>query len=124
MSEDLSYLSRISYNHVNNNHRKLKLAQIRELKNIESHLKSTIKEAREAFRLKQNIKEFQDVLFEKNKITELIDEKINTQIERTRTEETSPKNTTLYFNFLIRTKELITHKLELIDKYYSVVKKL
>lgn len=124
LSEDLSYLSRISYNHVNNNHRKLKLAQIRELKNIESHLKSTIKEAREAFRLKQNIKEFQDVLFEKNKITELIDEKINTQIERTRTEETSPKNTTLYFNFLIRTKELITHKLELIDKYYSVVKKL
>lgn len=124
LSEDLSYLSRISYNHVNNNHRKLKLAQIRELKNIESHLKSTIKEAREAFRLKQNIKEFQDVLFEKNKIIELIDEKINTQIERTRTEETSPKNTTLYFNFLIRTKELITHKLELIDKYYSVVKKL
>ena len=124
LSEDLSYLSRISYNHVNNNHRKLKLAQIRELKNIESHLKSTIKEAREAFRLKQNIIEFQDVLFEKNKITELIDEKINTQIERTRTEETSPKNTTLYFNFLIRTKELITHKLELIDKYYSVVKKL
>ena len=45
-------------------------------------------------------------------------------IERTRAEETSPKSTALYFNFLIRTKELITHKFELVDKYYAVVKKL
>ena len=124
LSEDLTYLSKISYNHVNNNHRKLKLAQIRELMNIETHLKNTFREAREAFKLKQNIKEFQDVLLEKNKIFELIDEKINTQIERTRAEETSPKSTALYFNFLIRTKELITHKFELVDKYYAVVKKL
>ncbi len=124
LSEDLTYLSKISYNHVNNNHRKLKLAQIRELMNVETHLKNTFREAREAFKLKQNIKEFQDVLLEKNKIFELIDQKINTQIERTRAEETSPKSTALYFNFLIRTKELITHKFELVDKYYAVVKKL
>ena len=74
--------------------------------------------------MKQNVKEFQDILLEKNKIFELIDEKINMQIERTRAEETSPKSTALYFNFLIRTKELITHKFELVDKYYAVVKKL
>ena len=124
LSEDLSYLSKISYNHLNNNHRKLKLAQIRELMFIETNLKNTFKEAREAFQQKQNIKEFQDVLLEKSKIFELIDDKINTQIERTRAEEISPKSTALYFNFLIRTKELITHKFELIDKYYTVVKKL
>ena len=124
LSEDLSYLSKISYNHLNNNHRKLKLAQIRELMFIETNLKNTFKEAREAFQKKQNIKEFQDVLLEKSKIFELIDDKINTQIERTRAEETSPRSTALYFNFLIRTKELITHKFELIDKYYTVVRKL
>jgi phosphate/sulfate permease len=124
LSEDLSYLSKISYNHLNNNHRKLKLAQIRELMVIETNLKNTFKEAREAFQQKQNIKEFQDVLLEKSKIFELIDDKINTQIERTRAEETSPRSTALYFNFLIRTKELITHKFELIDKYYTVVRKL
>ena len=124
LSEDLSYLSKISYNHLNNNHRKLKLTQIKELIFIETNLKSAFKEAREAFQQKQNIKEFQDVLLEKNKIFELIDDKINTQIERTRAEETSPKSTALYFNFLIRTKELITHKFELIDKYYTVIKKL
>lgn len=124
LSEDLSYLSKISYSHVNNNHRKLKLAQIKELMNIETNLKNTFKEAREAFKMKQNVKEFQDILLEKNKIFELIDEKINMQIERTRAEETSPKSTALYFNFLIRTKELITHKFELVDKYYAVIKKL
>ena len=124
LSEDLSYLSKISYNHLNNNHRKLKLAQIRELMFIETNLKNTFKEAREAFQQKQNIKEFHDVLLEKSKIFELIDDKINTQIERTRAEETSPRSTALYFNFLIRTKELITHKFELIDKYYTVVRKL
>lgn len=124
LSEDLTYLTKISYNHLNNNHRKLKLAQIRELMSIENNLKSTSKEAREAFKHQQNINEFQDVLAEKEKIFELIDDKINTQIERTREEETSPRSTALYFNFLIRTKELITHKFELVEKYYTVVKKL
>tara|TARA_A100000164_G_C21794091_1_gene717270 strand:- start:346 stop:1083 length:738 start_codon:yes stop_codon:yes gene_type:complete len=124
LSEDLIYLSKISYSHVNNNHRKLKLSQTRELMNIEINLKNTFKEAREAFKLKQNIKEFQDILIEKNKIFKLIEEKIYVQIERTRAEENSPKTTSLYFNFLIRTKSLITNKFKLVDKYYSVVKKL
>ncbi len=124
LSEDLSFLTRISYNHLNNNHRKLKLAQIKELMFIENNLKSTFKEAREAFKHQQNIREFLDVLAEKDKIFQLIDDKINMQIERTRTEETSPRSTALYFNFLIRTKELITHKFELVEKYYTVVKKL
>jgi phosphate/sulfate permease len=124
LSEDLSFLTRISYNHLNNNHRKLKLAQIKELMFIENNLKSTFKEAREAFKHQQNISEFLDVLAEKDKIFKLIDDKINMQIERTRTEETSPRSTALYFNFLIRTKELITHKFELVEKYYTVVKKL
>jgi hypothetical protein len=124
LSEDLSFLTTISYNHLNNNHRKLKLAQIKELMFIENNLKSIFKEAREAFKHQQNISEFLDVLAEKDKIFKLIDDKINMQIERTRTEETSPRSTALYFNFLIRTKELITHKFELVEKYYTVVKKL
>ena len=82
------------------------------------------KEGKEAFNSIQNQKEFEEVLFEKNNSFGLIESKINTQIERTRSEETSPKNTTLYFNFLIRTKDLITHKYELVEKYYGVVKKL
>ena len=59
------------------------------------------KEGKEAFNSIQNQKEFEEVLFEKNNSFGLIESKINTQIERTRSEETSPKNTTLYFLSLI-----------------------
>lgn len=124
LSEDLTYLTKISHNHVNNNHRKLTFTQIKELLLIESTIGNLFKEGKEAFNSGQDLVEFEDVLLEKNSAFELIESKINAQIERTRGEETSPKNTTLYFNFLIRTKDLITHKFELVEKYYGVVKKL
>ena len=124
LSEDLTYLAKISYDHLNNNHRKLTFSQIKDLLLIEESVNKIFKEGKEAFNSIQNQKEFEEVLFEKNNSFGLIESKINTQIERTRGEETSPKNTTLYFNFLIRTKDLITHKYELVEKYYGVVKKL
>ena len=124
LSEDLTYLAKISYDHLNNNHRKLTFSQIKDLLLIEESVNKIFKEGKEAFNSIQNQKEFEEVLFEKNNSFGLIESKINTQIERTRSEETSPKNTTLYFNFLIRTKDLITHKYELVEKYYGVVKKL
>jgi len=124
LSEDLTYLAKISYDHLNNNHRKLTFSQIKDLLLIEESVNKIFKEGKEAFNSIQNQKEFEEVLFEKNNSFGLIESKINTQIERTRSEETSPKNTTLYFNFLIRTKDLVTHKYELVEKYYGVVKKL
>ena len=124
LSEDLTYLAKISYDHINNNHRKLTFSQIKDLLLIEESINKIFKEGKEAFNSIQNQKEFEEVLFEKNNSFGLIESKINTQIERTRSEETSPKNTTLYFNFLIRTKDLVTHKYELVEKYYGVVKKL
>jgi len=124
LSEDLTYLAKISYDHLNNNHRKLTFSQIKDLLLIEESINKIFKEGKEAFNSIQNQKEFEEVLFEKNNSFGLIESKINTQIERTRSEETSPKNTTLYFNFLIRTKDLVTHKYELVEKYYGVVKKL
>ena len=124
LSEDLTYLAKISYDHLNNNHRKLAFSQIKDLLLIEESINKIFKEGEEAFNSIQNQKEFEEVLFEKNNSFGLIESKINTQIERTRSEETSPKNTTLYFNFLIRTKDLVTHKYELVEKYYGVVKKL
>jgi len=124
LSEDLTYLAKISYDHLNNNHRKLTFSQIKDLLLIEESVNKIFKEGKEAFNSIQNQKEFEEVLFEKNNSFGLIESKINTQIERTRSEETSPKNTTLYFNFLIRTKDLIIHKYELVEKYFGVVKKL
>ncbi|MGB1020166.1 MAG: inorganic phosphate transporter [Flavobacteriaceae bacterium] len=122
VSEDLNYLTKIGEAHVDNNHRKLKLSQIRDLDEIRLAFKKLKKETLEAFAKKNNIKEFEDVLLEKNGAMTLLEDKITTQIERTRLEETSPKNTTLYFNILLRSRDLMKHKFELIESFYKVVK--
>ena len=124
LSEDLAYLSKISYNHVVNNHRKLTFVQLKELLLIEENIIKIFENRKEAFNSNKLKVEFEEILMFKNDALEVIESKINTQIERTRQEEISPKNTTLYFNFLIRSKDLITHKFELVEKYYGVVKKL
>jgi hypothetical protein len=63
------------------------------------------------------------VLAQKQEITGLISEKIEAQIDRTRLEESSPKNTTLYFNILLETKDLVNSTMNLMDEYYSGYKK-
>ena len=52
-----------------------------------------------------------------------IRKQINAQINRTRTEESSPKNTTLYFNILLETKDLLNSIMSLMDEYYTSYKK-
>ena len=63
------------------------------------------------------------VLSRKEEINSLLANKIEKQIERTRTEEESPKNTTLYFNILLETKDLVTGIMNLMDEYYTSYKK-
>ena len=41
------------------------------------------------------------------------------QVARTRTEESSPKNTTLYFSLLLETRDLITATMNLLEQYYQ-----
>ena len=63
------------------------------------------------------------VLAQRQEIMGLISEKIEAQIDRTRLEESSPKNTTLYFNILLETKDLVNSTMNLMDEYYSGYKK-
>ena len=63
------------------------------------------------------------VLAQKQEIISFISEKIEAQIDRTRSEESSPKNTTLYFNILLETKDLVNSTMNLMDEYYSGYKK-
>ena len=53
----------------------------------------------------------------------LISVKIETQIDRTRTEESSPKNTTLYFNILLETKDLVNSMMKLMEEYHVSYKR-
>jgi hypothetical protein len=56
-------------------------------------------------------------------VLQKLDEKINTQIELTRNEETSPKNTTLYFNILLKSKDLYLHKLDIMETFLENIRK-
>jgi len=124
LTEDLQYLTRICFDHTNNNHKKLRLSQIRDLQNILEQLNSVYKESDEAFKNRFVLKEYEDVMAQKKSLFDLVNSKIDRQILLTREVETSPKNTTLYFNILIRTKDLVVHKFDLIDEFYAVVKQL
>ena len=63
------------------------------------------------------------IIAQKDKLNSIINEKINAQIDRTRNEESSPKNTTLYFNILLETKDLLKSVFNLIDEYSNSYKK-
>ncbi|MGJ8732823.1 MAG: inorganic phosphate transporter, partial [Cellulophaga sp.] len=59
------------------------------------------------------------ILEEKEALFELLSQKIQKQVERTRTEESSPKNTTLYFSLLLETKDLMTATINMLELYYN-----
>tara|TARA_B100000767_G_C19690221_1_gene503671 strand:- start:562 stop:786 length:225 start_codon:yes stop_codon:yes gene_type:complete len=67
-------------------------------------------------------KEFGDLgkcLEQETRILNIISEKIDIQIVRTRKDEVSPKNTTLYFNLLLETKDLVKSIMKLVDEYHN-----
>ena len=121
--EDINYLTRISYEHVNNNHSKLKLSQIRALRDIAELIDLLLKGSINAFE-DNSLKQLGEVLSKKDEIISSIDDKINDQINTTRLEEKSPKNTTLYFNILLKSKDLIRHKIDLVERFYHTTSQL
>ena len=116
ISQSIEYISKSSYKHVNNNHRKLRFNQIKDLKEIQNEVEELLTDIKQVF----NDKEFDkinEIINEKQELFETVNEKINKQVERTRTEEDSPKNTTLYFGLLLETKDLITSVMNLLTTF-------
>lgn len=118
MAQSLTYISNASYKHVNNNHKKLKFSQIKELKDIDTHLEDLFNKAKKAFE-SESFEQIGAVLDQKSKFFSLVTEKIQIQVERTRAEESSPKNTTLYFSILLETKDLLNATMSLLEEYYN-----
>ena len=121
--EDIDYLVNISYDHINNNHSKLKLSQIRALKEISQLIDLLLQGSINAFE-DNSLKQLGEVLGKKDEIIATIDNKINEQISLTRVEEKSPKNTRLYFNILLKSKDLIRHKIDLINLFYNTTNQI
>ena len=120
--QSLEFISKASYKHVNNNHKALRFNQIKDLQEIDQHLEELLNEIEDIFH-KKEFQRIGNVLSKKEEIYESLSNKIEKQIARTRTEESSPKNTTLYFSLLLETKDLVTALMNLMEEYYSSFKK-
>ena len=118
MTQSLEYISKVSHKHVNNNHKKLKFSQIKELKEVDQRFERLFNNTKKAFD-SRSFEEIGAILSRKKEIVSLVSDKIQKQVERTRTEESSPKNTTLYFSVLIETKDLLSATMNLLEEYYT-----
>ncbi|EPR70082.1 putative low-affinity inorganic phosphate transporter [Winogradskyella psychrotolerans RS-3] len=118
MTQSLDYISKVSHKHVNNNHKKLKFSQIKELKDLDIRMEALFSATQAAFE-SRSFEQIGAVLTEKTEVYNLVRDKIQKQVERTRTEESSPKNTTLYFSLLLETKDLLTAMMNLLEEYYN-----
>lgn len=117
LSQSLEYISNISHKHVHNNHKALRYNQIKDLMYIESSLEGFLKEIKEIF-TSRDLEKLSGILVRKENVQNELSKMIENQISRTRTEESSPKNTTLYFGILLETKDLITALMNLVEEYY------
>ena len=118
ISQSLEYIGKVSHKHVNNNHKKLKYNQIKELKEIDLKLEGIFNNTQKAFEA-HSFDLIGKILDKKQELYDLVLQKIEKQVTRTRTEETSPKNTTLYFTLLLETKDLMTATMSLLERYYE-----
>ena len=116
IAESLQYISKITYKHINNNHTNLTFNQIRELQEIDSELNNLYNEIQFIFS-NENLKELNKVIDKKQELYSSLKEKIDIQIARTKKDESSPKNTTLYFSILIESKDLVEKTMNLLEMY-------
>ncbi|OUS01385.1 phosphate:sodium symporter [Flavobacteriales bacterium 33_180_T64] len=118
MTQSLEYISKTSHKHINNNHKKLKFSQIKELKEIDDALEALFNDTKTAFD-SHSFEQIGSIINRKKELFDLVTDKIVKQVARTRTEESSPKNTTLYFGLLLETKDLLTATMNLLEEYYN-----
>ncbi|MGB5437447.1 MAG: inorganic phosphate transporter, partial [Maribacter sp.] len=118
ITQSLDYIAKICHKHVNNNHSKLKYNQIKELKQIDQQLEALFNNTKEAFD-NSSFEEIGNLLQNKQNLFNMVTDKIQKQVARTRTEESSPKNTTLYFSLLLETKDLLKSTMNLMESYYQ-----
>lgn len=118
-AQSLDYISKVSHKHVNNNHKKLKYNQLKELKEIEALFETALFDKTKSIFENRNFNDIIQVLNAKEEMLRSISNKIETQVARIRSEETSPKNTTLYFSILTETRDLLIAIMNLLEMYYK-----
>jgi phosphate/sulfate permease len=118
MTQSLTYITKVSHKHVHNNHKKLKFNQIKELSQINDAIQQLFSEAIAVYK-SQSFEKIGAIIEKKNEIYAILKSNIDAQVKRTRTEESSPKNTTLYFSLLLETKDLLKATTGLLEEYHT-----
>jgi len=121
VAQSLEYIAKKSYKHVDHNHKPLRYNQIKDLQEIQAFISELLIKIEKIFSDK-DFKQLELVLKSRKEALDLISTKIDEQISRTRTEESSPKNTTLYFNLLLETKDLVKSVMNVSEEYHTSAK--
>ena len=116
VAQSISFISRASFKHVNNNHKNLKKGQLSDLKQIDLELSKLLTMVSTVFE-NRSFDGLNEILIGKQQLLNDVSESIEKQVSRIRTEETSPKNTTLYFSILLETQDLISALMNLLKTY-------
>ncbi len=116
MVQSIGYITRNSYNHVNNNHKNLKFNQIKDLKRVDDKIQKLLDEIEDIFD-RQEFSRIETVLAEKQELFNEVSQLIEKQIKRIRTTESSPKNSELYFGLLLETRDLMDSTMNLLELY-------
>ena len=100
------------------NTKALSKSQVVDLAEVQKQISTLLVEVESAF----NTKKFNSLkvsLDRKEALLDLLSSKIDAQIDHTRREEISPKNTTLYFNVLLELKDMVRSVMNLVDEYHK-----
>ncbi len=116
MVQSIGFITRNSYNHVNNNHKNLKFSQVKDLKRVDKRMQVLFDDIQELFD-NQAFENIDRILAEKQQLMDEVTTLIEKQIERIKTSETSPKNAQLYFGLLLETRDLISSTMNLLQLF-------
>lgn len=116
ITQSLDYISKAGYKHVNNNHKKLRFNQIKDLKDMDQIVHDLFSKIQDIFETK-SYREIGPLLNNRERLFEEVNTRIEKQVTRTRLDESSPKNTALYFSILSETKDLLGATLNLLELY-------
>jgi len=119
ISQSLEYISKMCYDHVANNHNKLRYTQLRDLREVKEQFERDFFIYTEDSIKNFSAEDITELLDKKDQLENNITAKINSHVTDTRNEGSSPKNTTLYFSLLLESKDFLNAVTLLITEYYK-----
>jgi phosphate/sulfate permease len=122
IAQSVGFISKVSHKHIHNNHQGLKVNQAKELKEISTKLNHLFGKMKDIFETR-SFNKIGAIIEEKKELLIDVSKCAQKQVERTRTTESSPKNTTLYFSILLETEDLIKATMSLLELYATKNKK-